>query len=165
MGAVHGKPAADLALAEQDAKIIELKRQDLTFQQIAEELGISRAAAHRGFHRGLPRVTEPAAIAYRADHLARLELMREVVMGILGTRHVSISNGEVVREITGQDDEGKPVYGEPYEDDSVVLAAAATLLKIDERESKLLGLDSAKKVDMSGSITYEIVGIDPADLV
>lgn len=165
MGAVHGKPAKDLALAEQDAKIIELKRQDLTFQQIGDQLGISRAAAQRGFHRGMPRITEPAAIEYRAEHLARIELMREVVMEVLGSRHVAISNGDVVREITGQDQDGKPVYGDAYEDDSVVLAAAATLLKIDERESKLLGLDSAKKVDMSGSITYEIVGIDPADLV
>jgi predicted DNA-binding protein YlxM (UPF0122 family) len=165
MGATHGKPARDLALAEQDAKIIKLKRQDLTFQEIADQLGISRAAAQRGFHRGVPRITEPAALEYRAEHLARLELLREVVMGILGTRHVSISNGEVVREVIDVDADGNPVHGEAYEDDGAILSAAATLLKIDEREAKLLGLDSAKKIDMSGTITYELVGIDPADLV
>lgn len=146
MGAVHSKPADDLARADQDAQILELKRQDLTFEQIADQLGISRAGAHRGFHRALPRIPEPAASAYRAEHLARLELARSVVLDILAAKHVTVSQGVVVR-----------IDGQPIEDDGPTLAAVDRLVKLDEREAKLLGLDSAEKIDHSGAIQYEIV--------
>lgn len=153
MGAVHGKPADDLARADQDAKIVELKRQDLTFQQIADVLGISRASAHRGFHRALPRITEPAASAYRAEHLARLELARSVVLDILAAKHLTVSNGVVVRQ-----------DGQVLEDDAPTLAAVDRLVKLDEREAKLLGLDAKTELDHSGTLTIEFVGVDPNDL-
>lgn len=164
MGAVHSKPADDLAQADRDARIVELKRQDLTFDQIAKELGISRTAAHRGFHRALPRIVAPAVEAYRAEHLARLEYARTIVMDILATRHVTISNGHVVSEIVGRDDEGNPIYGEPYEDDGVILAALDRLDKLDDREAKLLGLNAKAEVNVSGAVKYELVGVDPGDL-
>jgi hypothetical protein len=145
--------------AERDAQILALKRQDLSFQQIADQLGISRATAHRGFHRALPRVTNPQANAYRDEHLARLELAREVVLGILETRHVAISNGHVVSEITGTDEEtGKPIYGEPYEDDGIVMAAVKTLKELDEREAKLLGLDAPVKQTVDATVNYTVGG-------
>lgn len=151
--------------AERDAQILALKRQDLSFQQIADRLGISRTAAHRGFHRALPRITEPEAKAYRAEHLARLELRREVVLDILHARHVTISNGHVVSEIIGTDEEtGKPIYGEPYEDDGVVMAASAELGRIDDQEAKLLGLYAKLEVEHSGGVTYEIIGVDMSKL-
>lgn len=153
MGAVHSKPADDLARAEQDAQIVELKRQDLTFQQIAERLGISRAAAHRGFHRALPRITGPAADAYRAEHLARLELARSVVLDILAAKHLTVSQGVVVR-----------VDGQPLEDDAPTLAAVDRLVKLDEREAKLLGLDAKTELDHTGTVTIEFIGVDPNDL-
>ncbi len=160
----YSKPLTDLARAEQDAKIIELKRQDLSFADIGARLGISRAAAHRGFHRALPRITEPAADAYRTEHLARLAYAREIVMDVLATRHVTISNGHVISEITGHDDEGRPVYGDPYEDDAVILAAIDRLAKLDEREAKLLGLDAKTEVNITGGVKYEIVGVPVEDL-
>jgi predicted transcriptional regulator len=42
--------------------------------------------------------------------------------------------------------------------------AVSSLIKLQERESKLLGLDSATKTDMSGEIRYEIVGVDTSAL-
>ena len=139
MGAVHSKPFDDLARAEQDAKILELKRQDLSFEEIGKRLGISRAAAHRGFHRALPRITAPAADAYRTEHLTRLAYAREIVMDILATRHVTISNGRVMHEVTGHNDDGTPIYGEPYEDDGVILSV---VLDSTTEKSFLLVLDA-----------------------
>lgn len=165
MGATHTKPSQDITLADRDAQILALKRQDLSFQQIADRLGISRAAAHRGFHRALPRITEPQATAYRAEHLARLELRREVVMDVLNSRHVTISNGHVISEIVGTDQEtGKPIYGDPYEDDGVVMAASAELGRIDDQEAKLLGLYAKTETEHTGQLTIHLLGIDPADL-
>ena len=39
-----------------------------------------------------------------------------------------------------------------------------SLLRIQEREAKLLGLDSVTKVEHSGGVRYEIIGIDPGAL-
>lgn len=164
MGKVHSKPLDDIARAEQDAMILELKRQDFTFEEIAHHLGISRTTAHRGFHRALPRITEPSAEAYRTEQLARLAYAREIVVDILERRHVTISNGKVMREIIGSDEEGKPIYGEPYEDDGVILAAVDRLDKIDDREARLLQLYPKTEVNHSGDLTYHIVGLSAEDL-
>lgn len=134
MGAPHSQPKTDIERAERDAQILELKRQDLTFAEIAEELGISKTAAFNAFHRALPRIPEPAAAAYRTEHLARLELARQAVLEVLTNRHLTVSNGQVIR-----------VDGKTLEDDGPVLAAVDRLLRIDEREAKLLGLDAPTK--------------------
>lgn len=42
--------------------------------------------------------------------------------------------------------------------------AAQTLIKLQEREAKLLGLDSAVKQEITADIKYEVVGIDPEDV-
>jgi hypothetical protein len=164
VGAPHSQPATDLARAELDNQVLALKRQDLSFDEIGKHLGISKATAHRAFHRALPRIVEPEATAYRSEHLARLAMAREVVMEIIGTRHVVISNGHIVSEIIGVYEDGKPIYGEPYEDDGVTLAALDRLVKIDEREARLLGIDAEQKVNLSGGIRYEVVGVDGGDL-
>lgn len=163
MGAVHS-PANDIARADTDAAVMELKRQDLTFDQIATELGISRATAHRAFHRALLNIPAPAVDSYRAKHLARLALMREVVQEIVETRHAVISNGHVVSPVIGTGDDGRPIYGEPYKDDSVTMAAVKTLKELDEREAKLLGLDAKTEVNLSGVVRYEIEGVTTEEL-
>jgi predicted transcriptional regulator len=42
--------------------------------------------------------------------------------------------------------------------------AASILLKLQERESKLLGLDSVTKIDQSIGITYVVKGVPDADI-
>jgi hypothetical protein len=37
--------------------------------------------------------------------------------------------------------------------------------KFQDREAKALGLDAEKKIEVSGGIKYELVGVDPEDLV
>lgn len=162
-----GKPLSDLAMAERDTQVVALKRQDLSFQQIADHLGISKAGAVRSFQRAKRRVdvaTDTDYAAYRDEQLASIAAMREVCDEIIAARHVSISNGHVVSEITGNDDDGNPVYGEPYEDDAPVLAAIDRRIKLDDQEAKLLGLYAKVEVAHSGGVTYEIVGVDMSKL-
>lgn len=151
MSAPYGKPLDDLRRAEVDAQVVALKRQDLSFAEIGRELEISKAAAHRAFHRAVTRVTEPEASAYRADHLARLALAREVVLDILAKdgRTVVTASGKVI---------------EGVEDDGETLSAVDRLIKLDEREARLLGIDAEQKVNLSGGIRYEVVGVDGGDL-
>ncbi len=167
MSPPYGKPLSDLAMADRDTQVVALKRQDLSFQQIADHLGISKAGAVRSFQRAKRRVdaaTDADYAAYRDEQLAAIAAMREVCDEIIAARHVSISNGHVVSEITGHDDDGNPLYGDPYEDDAPVLAAIDRRIKLDDQEAKLLGLYAKVEVAHSGGVTYEIVGVDMSKL-
>jgi hypothetical protein len=163
----QARPWTALTMAERDEHIVELKGQGLSFQQVADQVGISKSGAILGFQRVKRRVNERADdnyATYRDDQLARIAVLREVVADIVHTRHVTISNGHVISEITGRDDDGKPIYGDPYEDDAPTLAAIDRMVKLDEREAKLLGLDAEQKLNLSGGITYEIVGVNQDEL-
>ncbi|HTI77439.1 MAG TPA: hypothetical protein VL634_20740 [Mycobacterium sp.] len=167
MGSID-KPFASLTMVERDDRIVKLKREGKSFQQIADELGISKSGAILGFQRVKARVNERADAnyeAYRDEQLARIATMRAVVEDVVHAKHVTISNGHVVSRIIGEDEEtGRPIYGEPYEDDAPVLAAVDRMIKLDEREAKLLGLDAKTEMDHTGTITIEFIGVDPNDL-
>lgn len=161
MSPPHGKPLSDLAMAERDQKVVALKRQDLSFQQIADHLGISKAGAIRSFQRAKRRVDAASAAdyaAYRDEQLASIAAMREVCDEIIAARHVSISNGHVVSEITGHDEDGNPIYGDPYEDDAPVLAAIDRRIKLDDQEAKLLGLYAPVKQTVDATVNYTVGG-------
>ena len=142
-----GRPGRKLTQAQESARVIKLKQAGRTFDEIGAELGISRATAHRRFYAGLRHIVEPEVAAYRAEHVKRLAMERAIVCDILAARHVTISNGKVLPE---------------YEDDGPTLAAIDRLLKIDEREARLLGLDCKVQVDVSGGVRYEIITVPAA---
>jgi len=148
----YGKPVADMDMAERDQRIVALKRQGRSFQQIADELGISKSGAILGFQRVKKRVdeaTDEGYAEYRDEQLARIATMREVVADVVAARHVTISNGHVIREMIGREDDGTPVYGDPYEDHGPVLAAVDRMVKLDDQEAKLLGLYPKQAVSIS----------------
>lgn len=151
--APNDKPLNELATVEQDAKIVGLKREGLTFEQIASRLDISKATAHRGFYRALRRVAAPGVEAIREDQLARIEQSREVLNDIIAARHLVVSNGQIVRD-----------DGEPLPDDTVAMNAIALRDRLDDREAKLVGAYPETKVSLSGGVRYEVVGIDASDL-
>jgi hypothetical protein len=97
---------------------------------------------------------EPSVTAYRAEAHARLVQLREVVEDVIRRRHLVVSaSGRIALD----EDEN------PVEDDGVLLAAADRLLKIDEREAKLLGLDARPEVQITGTLAYEFVGFGSGD--
>lgn len=157
-------PATELSVAEKRAAVVAGVREGKTFRQIAAELGISKSYAHDLFQAALELIPADNVHAYREQQLADLALARQVAREILGRYHVTISNGHVMHEITGRDDEGKPVYGDPYEDSGPELAALAALVKVGQREAEILGSDAEKKVNMTGAVKYEVVGLAAEEL-
>jgi transposase-like protein len=150
-----------LSVAEKRAAVVAAVREGKPFRAIAAELGISKSYAHDLFQAALELVPAENVQAYREQQLADLALARQVAREILGRHHVTISNGRVMHEITGRNEEtDKPIYGDPYEDAGPELAALNTLMKIGEREAQILGSDAEKKVNLSGGVTYEVVGVD-----
>lgn len=133
------------------------------YQQIADALGLSsKSAAFEAVTRG--RRTPDAEREQRAAELRemlreRLELLTEAATQVLERKHVTVSHGKVI--VVKDEETGKEV---PLLDDGPVLQAIDRLLRINESYRKLDGLDQPTKVEHSGGVKYEIVGINPEDL-
>lgn len=156
---------AQAKAAKEDARVLELVNEGHTLQEIATQCGVTRSTIWRRFHRALERVPVKAVDEYRAGQLTRIAAARQAVMDVLTAKHIVVSNGHIVSEITGNDEAGDPIYGDPLVDDGPVLAAVDRLVKLDDQEAKLLGLYAAAKVETDTTLRYEVVGVAPEDVV
>lgn len=164
----HGQFARDPATVATDAEAAAHRARGLSYREIAAEMDMSVSSVHTAVKRALAEViTEPAeeALAFelaRLDaELVRLDGLYRKVEEVLGREHVTVSQGKVVT-MDG---------GETVPDDDWILKAVDRLVKIDESRRRngesrrrLLGLDQPAKTQVSGGLTYEIVGVDPAQL-
>lgn len=164
----HGQFARDPATVATDAEAAAHRARGLSYREIAAEMDMSVSSVHDAVKRALAEViTEPAeeALAFELERLdaelVRLDDLYRKVEEVLGREHVTVSQGKVVTM------EG----GETVPDDDWILKAVDRLVKIDESRRRngesrrrLLGLDQPAKTQVSGGLTYEIVGVDPAQL-
>lgn len=132
--------------------------------QIALDYG-STAHVATALRRHIDRRVGPAADEYRALMDERLDHMRREVLRVLETTHYKVSEGRVIYHAPCDCPQG--LYGDrcphwkPLEDDSPVLAAVDRLLKIEERQAKLHGLDAPVK--QSVEVTNVTVKVEGAD--
>jgi hypothetical protein len=170
-----GRFDRDPATVKRDAEAAALRAKSWTYQAIADHLGLSKSAAFEAVQRALADTLAEPAEQVRALELEKLDEAERAVRAVLEREHVTVSQGKVVRRRVGDqlDDDGQPVLdgdGKPvgvYEDvldDAPVLQAVDRLLKIQERRARLLGLDAAQKLDVSGEVTYQVVGVPEGDL-
>jgi hypothetical protein len=151
----NNKPRA-AEIAARAKRVVELRTEGKTFLEIAEELGVSVGTVHKDFEATIEHIAEPAVTEYRARQGAELRMMREVVQDVVQRRHLAINVAGVVRD----------EQGNPLKDEMPVLAAVDRLLKISDREAKLYGLDARPEIQITGTLSYEIVGAgaDPLGL-
>jgi hypothetical protein len=163
----RGRFDRSLTTAERDAEAARLRARGLSYRQIATELDVDVANAHRAVKRALAEiVAEPAAdvVAFELERLdgelVRLDALYARVEEVLAREHVTVSQGHVVEH-----------DGIAVPDDDWILRAVDRLVRIDESRRrngesrrKLLGLDSPVKTQISGGLTYEVVGVDTAAL-
>lgn len=135
-------------IAARGMRVVELKMEGKTFQEIADELGVSIGTVHADFNRSIDKVVEPAVTEYRARQGAELTTMKETVLDVIRRRHVAISDGRIVHDAAG----------DPIADDGPLLAAVDRLVKIQDREAKLYGLDARPEVQITGTLAYEVLG-------
>lgn len=146
--------------AELRKRIVELRGEDLSFRQIAEEVGLSVATVWQHYQAAMRNIPAAAVAAHEAVRAARLEeqlrridMEREVVMNILADNHIIVSNGKVMYE-----------DGATIGDPAPVLAAVDRLVKLDDQEARLLGLNAKTEISHTGTVKYELAGIDPGTL-
>jgi len=128
-----------------------------TQAQIADDLDISQA-----------RVSEIIAEWRASTPAVDLDAMRQQSLALyaeLTERALEIADLAGAPIAVGKD--GKIFYdenGEVVRDHSGRLRALETAAKMDAETRKLMGLDAAGRMEISGSVRYELVGIDPEDL-
>lgn len=146
------------AAADRAAEAARLRAENprMTYQQIADRVGFgSKGDAWRAVQRCRETVLREAGAALIASEAAQLDDLFVHAMEILERDHVMVSHGRVVTDDTGQ----------PLLDDGPKLAALREMRAIRESYRKLYGVDQPAKVEHSGGVKFEIVGVDPQDLV
>lgn len=150
----NGRYTRSLETAERDAEAARLRGRSMSYRAIADAMGYeSHTSAMDAVKRALDAAPAEAAPEVRKMELGKLDHMETIVLGVLERLHVTVSNGNVMR-----------LDGQPLQDDGPVLAAVDRLVKIQDRRSKLLGLDAPVKADIGGKLTYEIVGVNEGEL-
>jgi DNA-binding CsgD family transcriptional regulator len=143
-GPTHGPNGdfiATVETAERDAEAARLRSRGLSYRAIAAELGIDVHTAHDAVQRALQAIRAEGAVEARTIELQRLDGLWEAVLAVL-----------------------ERATTEPGTESDTRLKAVATLLKVQERRARLLGLDAETKVSVSGGVTYEIIGIPTEEL-
>jgi hypothetical protein len=142
--------------AQRDAQAAELRAQGWSYDKIADHLGFyDRVGARTAVRRALTDIVKGPAEKLLAIHMERLETLYEAAMEVMEADHVVVSHGRI---ITGED-------GQPLKDNGPKLAAIREARATLESFRKLTGLDQPAKVQHSGGVTYELIGVDPQDLV
>ncbi|OXS35393.1 hypothetical protein [Streptomyces sp. XY006] len=127
-----------------------------TYQEIADRFGYyDRSQAWRGIQAAKRDVALPAVTKLRQVESEELDALYVMAMEIIERNHVMVSHGRVV---CGED-------GQPLLDDGPRLQAIQTALRIRDQYQNLNGLKQPAKVEHSGGVKFEIVGVDPQDLV
>lgn len=126
----------ELTISERDQRAASLKLAGLTYDAIAQELDISLTTAYEAVERAMKAIPFEDADSLRKIELAHLDKAQAKTLKILDARHVAISAS------------GKVAYtdsGEEVLDDTVALKAVDSLVKVQTRRAKLLGLDAPTK--------------------
>lgn len=149
---------------ERNAEIIRAYGRGRSQASLAEEHGISQQAisqiiaAHRAKQGPVDKAEQINAAADLLDHLIE-EAM--ALAALEGAPVTAGKDGLVVVDPERKGPHGEPVYVRDYSGRVAAIHLVKSLL---ERKSKLLGLDSATKTEVSGSVDYRIGGLDPATL-
>lgn len=140
--------------ATRDARAAELRADGWTLQQIADELGYAdRSTARQAIQRALREIVQGPAETLIQQEATRLDALYEKALDILHRDHVMVSHGRIIKDDNGQ----------PLPDDGPKLAAIDRLVKVRESYRRLFGLDARQKVDVSGGVRYEIIGLTDDD--
>ena len=150
---------APQGLSEREEEVYRLTVVNrLTQREIAERMGVSQPRVSQILADARAKLPPVDLAAVRQEALElHLDVIRRAYL-------LAEMNGAPVT--AGKD--GGVVY-DP-EDNSIVrdytlrMNALALALKADEQRRKLLGADAATKTEVTGSVRYEVIGVDTEDL-
>jgi len=149
--------------AERNAEIFRLRTEEWTQPQIAKKFGISQQRVSQICDQAMKNLTLPAIEDMRKAAAAKLDLAEQAVWEVLRRKHVVVQGGRPARH-SHVDDDGVEQPGEVIIDDKPILDAVDRLLRIEQRRAVTFGYEAEQKVNLSGGVKYEIVGISNEDM-
>src|SRR3979409_1654528 len=123
VGGNRFSPEARKLAREREVKVLDLRLRKVSFERIAEALGITKGAANKAYFRALRRIPEPFADQVRAEELETLDRM----------------DARVWREIEKPGQTAIEIY-----------QGIDRLIAIKTRRSRFLGLDSPTEITLRG---------------
>jgi hypothetical protein len=154
----NGKFQRSMKTVERDAAAAQYlaDHPGTRFQELADRFGFyDRGEAWRAVQRAKRDVLKPAVEKLIQTESEQLDQLYVMAMEILERNHVMVSHGRVVY---GED-------GQPLLDDGPRMQAIQTALRIRESYRRLHGVDQPAKTEISGGVKYELIGVNPEDLV
>lgn len=148
----HGQFVKSVESVERDAEALRLKGRGVSLQRISDQLGYGdKGNVSRAVTRAVAAVQAPAVREYVEQQLDTLDDLTRAALAVLEREHVMISDGRIVY------DGPRPPDGEvdtrpAVTDDGPVLAAIDRMLRIADRRSRLLGLDTPTKSEATVSV-------------
>lgn len=139
-----------------DIEAARLRGKRMTYREIGDRMGCSHQTAWARVNRAKKAARADATDVARELERERLDGMWQKVEAIAEGTHYLTAHGKVVTH---------PETGEPIVDPMPAIAAYKEMRSIAESYRKLEGLDQPTKVEQSGGLKVEIVGVNPDDLV
>lgn len=116
-----------------DHRAADMRSQGLSYQQIGDQLGMSRQAAHKAVQRAIAEIPKDGAQEVFALELAKIDRLERYYNGVLNRKHYKVGNtGKLVL-----DPDNNPML-----DEEPRMQAAAGILKAQQTRAKLLGLNA-----------------------
>jgi len=152
---------------DRGAMVMVLLSQGLTQIEVAARLGISQGRVSEIKAKMVGAMPRTDLDELRANLVAQLDRVRAKAEDLMHA-----PGAPVVKTISGGEGEGSRlvVVKDPENGDAIVrdhtatVAAMREVVRAQAREAALLGLDAPARVEQSGALTIEVVGVDPADM-
>lgn len=139
-----------------DIEAARLRGKRMTYREIGERMGCTYQTAWSRVQRAYKMARADATDVARDFERERLDVLYRKAEEVAEKTHYLTAHGKVVTH---------PETGDPLIDPMPVLAAYKEMRQIAESYRKLEGLDQPTKVEQSGTVKYEVVGVDTSDLV
>jgi hypothetical protein len=146
----HSK-ANNAEQAEKQVTAYNYRLRGHSLREIGKLMGVSHETARKLVSLEADARVLPLADELRKQQLDRLNDMRLKAMAVLEREHVHIAEGRVVRDKDPETGE----FSDPIVDDGPVLAAIDRLVKIEDRMSKLLGLDAPVQSEIAAVVEHK----------
>lgn len=138
-----------------DIEAARLRGKRLSYREIGERMGCSQSAAHARVQRAYKAARADATDVAREFERERLDVLYRKAEAIAEKTHFVTAHGKVVTH---------PETGQPLVDPMPQIAAYKEMRSIAESYRKLEGLDQPTKVEQTGTVKYEVVGVELPDL-
>ena len=143
----RGRNITTLEDAQNAMQAAEMRSRSMTYPQIAAELGIALSTAYDRVQRGFAQIPSDEAKQQKSLELAKLDRIEAHLLGVMERDHIKVDHGKVIRH----DETDLPIL-----DDGPGVQAAGSLLRVQERRSRLMGLDAPTRATVQ-VITEDLV--------